>query len=543
MNSIKFRIAAKTDVGLVRENNEDNFQASSDLSIEPMRWVNNEICSLGDKGALLVVADGMGGMNAGEVASKIAIETVRSAFCTKNLTVEVMKNRFSIEKFMNSVIVEADKQIKAEAKSHPESRGMGTTIVIGWLLDGKLYLSWCGDSRAYIYNPQVGLHQISKDHSYVQSLVDKGAISKEDAFDYPESNIITRCLSDSPTKAKPESLLQPYGICNNDIIMLCTDGLSSMIRDSEIESIIRKNEHDMDTCSDLLIRAACDAEGADNITICMCQILQGAGVCNPQVFEAFDKRLEGPDYKSGKISDIISTKITRNGRFWNKLIIAVSFLLVIAAISVGIAYKQGMFIRENKVAQKDSMEIAKENPVATQTIVATNGSHFILERGDGNPQLGDRAYPDGSYILDDKSTITIKDSVVTLIENKDVRTIEKDPEKVGSDVSEKEKEKSKRTGKKDGNIFDGYKTNEEKPSTTIDGGAEEQVPEGEDDLNLVKKPQYVDIIHEVKTDETLFFISRHYNISVDDIKRLNPFIKGNNIKPGDRLKIRFIKIK
>ena len=543
MNSIKFRIAAKTDVGLVRENNEDNFQASSDLSIEPMRWVNNEICSLGDKGALLVVADGMGGMNAGEVASKIAIETVRSAFCTKNLTVEVMKNRFSIEKFMNSVIVEADKQIKAEAKSHPESRGMGTTIVIGWLLDGKLYLSWCGDSRAYIYNPQVGLHQISKDHSYVQSLVDKGVISKEDAFDYPESNIITRCLSDSPTKAKPESLLQPYGICNNDIIMLCTDGLSSMIRDSEIESIIRKNEHDMDTCSDLLIRAACDAEGADNITICMCQILQGAGVCNPQVLEAFDKRLEGPDYKSGKISDIISTKITRNGRFWNKLIIAVSFLLVIAAISVGIAYKQGMFIRENKVAQKDSMEIAKENPVATQTIVATNGSHFILERGDGNPQLGDRAYPDGSYILDDKSTITIKDSVVTLIENKDVRTIEKDPEKVGSDVSEKEKEKSRRTGKKDGNIFDGYKTNEEKPSTTIDGGAEEQVPEGEDDLNLVKKPQYVDIIHEVKTDETLFFISRHYNISVDDIKRLNPFIKGNNIKPGDRLKIRFIKIK
>ena len=452
-----------------------------------------------------------------------------------------MKNRFSIEKFMNSVIVEADKQIKAEAKSHPESRGMGTTIVIGWLLDGKLYLSWCGDSRAYIYNPQVGLHQISKDHSYVQSLVDKGVISKEDAFDYPESNIITRCLSDSPTKAKPESLLQPYGICNNDIIMLCTDGLSSMIRDSEIESIIRKNEHDMDTCSDLLIRAACDAEGADNITICMCQILQGAGVCNPQVLEAFDKRLEGPDYKSGKISDIISTKITRNGRFWNKLIIAVSFLLVIAAISVGIAYKQGMFIRENKVAQKDSMEIAKENPVATQTIVATNGSHFILERGDGNPQLGDRAYPDGSY--DDKSTITIKDSVVTLIENKDVRTIEKDPEKVGSDVSEKEKEKSRRTGKKDGNIFDGYKTNEEKPSTTIDGGAEEQVPEGEDDLNLVKKPQYVDIIHEVKTDETLFFISRHYNISVDDIKRLNPFIKGNNIKPGDRLKIRFIKIK
>ena len=121
MNSIKLRIAAKTDVGLVRDNNEDNFQASSDLSIEPMRWVNNEICSLGEKGALLVVADGMGGMNAGEVASELAIETVRNAFRPQNLTEEVMKNRFSIEKFMNSVIVDADKRIKAEAKSHPES--------------------------------------------------------------------------------------------------------------------------------------------------------------------------------------------------------------------------------------------------------------------------------------------------------------------------------------------------------------------------------------------------------------------------------------
>ena len=262
MNSIKLRIAAKTDVGLVRDNNEDNFQASSDLSIEPMRWVNKEICSLGEKGALLVVADGMGGMNAGEVASELAIETVRNAFRPQNLTEEVMKNRFSIEKFMNSVIVDADKRIKAEAKSHPESRGMGTTIVIAWLLNGKLYVSWCGDSRAYIYNPQAGLHQISKDHSYVQSLIDKGSINKEDAFDYPESNIITRCLSDSPTKAKPESLLQPYDVCDNDIILLCTDGLSGMIRDNEIEGIIRKNEHDMDMCSDVLIKAACDAEGA-----------------------------------------------------------------------------------------------------------------------------------------------------------------------------------------------------------------------------------------------------------------------------------------
>lgn len=293
MNTIKFRIAAKTDVGLVRTNNEDNFQASSDLSQEQMRWVNNEICSLGDKGALLVVADGMGGMNAGEVASELAIETIREYFSPDRLTPSVLKDRFSIEKHMNEAIIAADARIKEEARRRPETKGMGTTIVIGWILDGKLYISWCGDSRAYVYNPAAGLHQISKDHSYVQNLIDKGSLTREEAFDFPDSNIITRCLSDGSTKAKPESLLKPYELCDNDIIMLCTDGLSGMIRDSEIESIMQRNEHNMDTLVDELITAACDAEGSDNITICLCQILQGGSKCNPSVFDNYDKRLNG----------------------------------------------------------------------------------------------------------------------------------------------------------------------------------------------------------------------------------------------------------
>lgn len=293
MSTMKFRLAAKTDMGLVRTNNEDNFQVATDLSSGKMRWVNNEICSLGEKGALLVVADGMGGMNAGEVASELAIETVREYFSSEKLTPEVMKNRFSIEKYMNEVIVAADARIKREAKAHPETRGMGTTIVIGWMLNGMLYVSWCGDSRAYIYNPAVGLHQITKDHSYVQSLVDKGAISKEDAFDYPESNIITRSLSDGTVKAKSESLLKPYELCDNDIVLLCTDGLSGMIRDNEMEDVIRKNERDMNVLADELIHSACQAGGSDNITLCLCQILQGGASCEPEVFDEIESRLGG----------------------------------------------------------------------------------------------------------------------------------------------------------------------------------------------------------------------------------------------------------
>lgn len=153
MNTMKIRLAAKTDMGIVRTNNEDNFQVAADLTSDKMQWINNEVYSLGEKGTLLVVADGMGGMNAGEVASELAIETVREYFSSDRLTDEVLKNRYSIEKYMNEVIVEADARIKQEAKRRPETRGMGTTIVIGWILDGKLYVSWCGDSRAYVYNP------------------------------------------------------------------------------------------------------------------------------------------------------------------------------------------------------------------------------------------------------------------------------------------------------------------------------------------------------------------------------------------------------
>lgn len=341
MNTIKFRIAAKTDVGLVRTNNEDNFQASSDLSGGQMRWVNNEICSLGDKGALIVVADGMGGMNAGEVASELAIETIREYFSPEKLTAEVLKTRYTIEKYMNDAIVAADMKIKAVAKSRPETKGMGTTIVIGWIIDDKLYISWCGDSRAYVYNPSAGLHQISKDHSYVQNLVDKGSITRDEAFDFPDSNIITRCLSDGTTKAKPESLLKPYEVCDNDIIMLCTDGLSGMIRDNEMESIIRQNEHNMDVLVDELIKAACEAEGSDNITICLCQILQGGGACNPSVFADYDKRLNGN--KDNFIRTIVNSPeaINPNNRhFWFIGIIC----LLIAFVSVAIWW---FFFRED----------------------------------------------------------------------------------------------------------------------------------------------------------------------------------------------------
>lgn len=276
METLTFRMAAKTDVGRVRTNNEDNFQVASDLRAATMSWQNNQICTLGEKGALLVVADGMGGMNAGEVASEIAINTIRSYFESGHITAESIANDATINAFMKKAVSEADRKIKEEARNRPETKGMGTTLVIGWLLKGRLYVAWCGDSRAYVYNPINGLKQISKDHSYVQELVDAGRLRPEDAFDYPDSNIITRCLSDSSTPAIADCLSVPYEVCLGDIILLCSDGLSGLLRDKEIEQLLAAYRDDMDAAVTALIDGACNAGGHDNVTVCLCQIMSGA---------------------------------------------------------------------------------------------------------------------------------------------------------------------------------------------------------------------------------------------------------------------------
>jgi protein phosphatase len=268
-----FIMAANSVIGMVRDNNEDNMQVSADLSVSPMSHTDNQLCELGMKGALMVVADGMGGMNAGEVASQIAVDTVKDCYAPEKITDEVVKTRYTIERFMDSVIAEADNRIKQTAKDNPATKGMGTTMVQAWIFDRYLYVSWAGDSRAYVFNPSKGLERLSRDHSLVQELVESGKISKEDAFDYPDSNVITNCLSAVSQKAVPESLKMPHELEKDDIILLCSDGLCGLIRDSEIQSVIANNQDDMEKCCEALIKAACDAGGHDNITVTLCKIV------------------------------------------------------------------------------------------------------------------------------------------------------------------------------------------------------------------------------------------------------------------------------
>jgi len=270
MSEVKIKLAAGTNVGLIRQNNEDNFVVCSDLSTS--EWLipqAGDYADLGAFGSLLVVADGMGGANAGEVASAIAVETIQQQFTVDNLK-EVVTDDKSAQEFMKGVVKQADLNIVQRSKEDPNTQGMGTTIVMAWLLGDKAYVCWCGDSRCYVLNKRNGLIQLSKDHSYVQELVDKGELSAELMHDHPLSNVITRCLGDSDNRANPETRI--YQLHDGDIIMLCSDGLCGLCHDSEILDVMIKYHEDPMECKNELISAALSAGGFDNVTIAIANI-------------------------------------------------------------------------------------------------------------------------------------------------------------------------------------------------------------------------------------------------------------------------------
>ena len=291
--NISFRLVSYTDAagkyspGAFRSGNEDNFYVDDDLTDDTTNSAaQDEVIQLGQLGMLMVVADGMGGMNAGEVASQIAIDTVRNAFKADVLTESVVATPQSRQKYLEQVIKQADKEIKNDARKDRSREGMGSTIIMAWLFNDELTISWCGDSRAYIFNDKSGIRLISQDHSYVQELVNNGMLTYDQTFDHPQNNIITRSLGDPTKEARPES--KTLNVGKGDIILLCSDGLSGVLRDRKtydsnghlypeenIEDIVRAHTSSMKDCREALWTAAERGAWYDNVTAILCQITDG----------------------------------------------------------------------------------------------------------------------------------------------------------------------------------------------------------------------------------------------------------------------------
>lgn len=293
MKQLQFRLAARTDAAgkynaeAPLEGNEDNMYVDSDLSNNAQgEFMADQVVDLSDKGCLMVVADGMGGMNAGEVASDIAIKTVTSYFSPERMAETSFRDSRARCKYLEQVVEAADEAIKNDARRDKEHEGMGSTIILAWLCDDEICLTWCGDSRAYLFRPGKGFWQVSKDHSYVQGLVDDGKITIDEAFDHPYGNIITRSLGDPEKRAKADSKVFP--VFEGDIFMLCSDGLSGVLRDHKtydpdgqridtenLEDIIDANRHSMTDCRDALFAAAERNDWYDNVTAIICEIVSG----------------------------------------------------------------------------------------------------------------------------------------------------------------------------------------------------------------------------------------------------------------------------
>ncbi|GAA0720107.1 PP2C family protein-serine/threonine phosphatase [Dokdonella soli] len=221
-----------THVGLRREHNEDTYYADAELGL----WL---------------VADGMGGHEHGEVASALARDTL----------VREVGNGVELVR----AIQLADEEIIRHSTRRSEALPMGTTIAALRLSGNEFEVAWVGDSRVYLWNAD-GLKQLSQDHSYVQELIDQGAITSEQARSHPHRNVVTQALGvTDPQSLRVESVRGQ--LLPGMQLLLCSDGLTEEVKDSAIAAIVGRQDLTPQECVDHLILAALDGGGSDNVTV------------------------------------------------------------------------------------------------------------------------------------------------------------------------------------------------------------------------------------------------------------------------------------
>ncbi len=268
---IRVRLFGRTDVGQVREHNEDNFLVA-DLTRGTRGLMEADRTSiLGDRGAVLGVCDGMGGAAAGEVASQLAVDIIHQ----KMSQADAPENHDDLAARLVRSIEAAGLRIFTEAKLDRTRRGMGTTSTISALMDKHLFIGQVGDSRAYILRGE-RLVQVTRDQSLVTQLIEAGQLTEEEAETFEHNNIILQALGTSDTVQVD---LTHVELRRGDTLMLCSDGLSGMIRNDEIREILRSVEDPLESCKVLTDRAN-QAGGHDNITVVVAKF-EGEGLDDP----------------------------------------------------------------------------------------------------------------------------------------------------------------------------------------------------------------------------------------------------------------------
>ena len=238
-------VAAVTDVGCQRENNEDSY----------LYWEPSEDGDFSRKGRLAVVADGMGGHEGGQEASRIATEAIQEVYAADFAD--------GPQAALEAGFRRAHDKVIEYAAQHTQLRGMGTTATAIALAGNQLYFAHIGDSRLYrVHGQQIS--RLTRDHSYVGRLFENGVISAEEAEVHPQRHILTAALGTGP-EIPPDAPEQPITLETGDSLILCTDGLWGLVADPEIRQIVAGNSV-VEACHELVEKAK-QRGGPDNITV------------------------------------------------------------------------------------------------------------------------------------------------------------------------------------------------------------------------------------------------------------------------------------
>ncbi|MGA2099799.1 MAG: Stp1/IreP family PP2C-type Ser/Thr phosphatase [Candidatus Sulfotelmatobacter sp.] len=242
--------ASLTDVGLQRANNEDSY----------LYWEPESSTEFDRKGRLAVVADGMGGYEGGQEASRLAVETVRHIYDCD----------FSgdPQQTLSTAFQTAHDAIQRYAQEHPQFHGMGTTCTALAIIGHNLYFAHIGDSRLYLARDG-GLTRLTRDHSYVGRLVENGIVRSEDAESHPQRHILTAALG-SGRDIVPHIPNQPVQLEESDVLILCTDGLWSLVSEHDLAQVAQNNPP-AEACAKL-VQMALQRGGPDNITVVVLRV-------------------------------------------------------------------------------------------------------------------------------------------------------------------------------------------------------------------------------------------------------------------------------
>jgi serine/threonine protein phosphatase PrpC len=284
---IRITVYGKTDVGLVREHNEDCFLIADATQDRRESEIRDPMeITVGSKGALLLVCDGMGGAAAGEVASQMAVDSISSALASSEPS-----PRDAFARRLRRAIEDANDRIYAQSRDNQNERGMGTTCTAVALVDDVLVLGQIGDSRCYVMRGD-RLAQVTKDQSLAWQLIEAGAMTAEEAKAFEHANIILQALG---VQERVDVALSQVPLRRGDVVLVSSDGLHGPVSDEEILQILRE-EKDVKRACDRLVARALEREGPDNITVVVARV-DGESLPQPAAedlvqFTAYDP---GPD--------------------------------------------------------------------------------------------------------------------------------------------------------------------------------------------------------------------------------------------------------